>query len=272
MAHLAPFLIYILLLVFFRALGGRLPAHTLSAVEKAGRFVWMALLTHTAVYLLVVMRSLYRLRATLKSRYSRIETIDLSWLRYMAFAFFATYLVLAVLLLFLSHDHPLLSEDKTVSLVLSILVYALGWRGLFQGSAPLGALERAGAAVKYARSGASADEAIRLLESVRRLMDEEKPYLDPDLSLPALAEEAGLSTGVLSRVINEAAGANFYDFVNAYRVKKAARLLADPVHAGRSILDIAFGVGFRSKSTFNTCFKKATGLTPKELRARGSSA
>jgi AraC-like DNA-binding protein len=269
MAHLIPLFLYLGCLAFALAFPGALPAGLHSTLEHAGQFLWTAILAHTVSYLIAVLITVRDFTRRLKSHYSSIENLDLSWLRFITIVFIAAYSLIAVLLLALSHNHPFLPEDKTVSLALSLLVYALGWRGFFQDSKPP---EPAGKSPKYARSGISPGEANRLLQALRALMDEEKPYLDPDLSLSTLAEEAGLSVGDLSRVINEAGGTSFYDFVNAYRVEEAKRLLLDARHGGRGILDIAFGVGFRSKSTFNACFKKRTGGTPKAFRLKSPAA
>lgn len=112
-----------------------------------------------------------------------------------------------------------------------------------------------------------------LEESYRRLlsfMDEDQSFLDPDLTLPRLAERSRIPLKTLSRVINERAGKNFNDFVNEYRVRESCRLLeASP--EDRSILEILYESGFNSKSTFNDAFKKKVGKTPSEFRSSVAS-
>jgi AraC-like DNA-binding protein len=111
-------------------------------------------------------------------------------------------------------------------------------------------------------------------QRLQRLLETEKTYLVADLSLPVLAEQAGLSTHELSYVLNEGFGVNFFQFINAYRVEEAKRLLRSPQHQHLSIVGIAFEAGFSSKTTFNTTFKKITGLTPSQFlqQARTSNA
>ena len=102
-------------------------------------------------------------------------------------------------------------------------------------------------------------------QRLHHLLETEKVYLEADLNLPALAQRAGLSTHELSYVLNEGFGVNFSQFINAYRVAEAQRLLASAQHQHLSIVGIAFEAGFSSKTTFNTAFKKVTGLTPSQF-------
>jgi AraC-like DNA-binding protein len=102
-------------------------------------------------------------------------------------------------------------------------------------------------------------------QQLLRLLETEKLYLEADLSLPALAQRTGLSTHELSYVLNEGFGVNFFQFINAYRVAEAQRLLASAQHQHLSMVGIAFEAGFSSKTTFNTTFKKVTGLTPSQF-------
>ena len=50
-------------------------------------------------------------------------------------------------------------------------------------------------------------------------MEENKPYLDPELSLQKLARQLGIQANALSRLINDGTGRNFNDFINVYRVQ-----------------------------------------------------
>ena len=100
---------------------------------------------------------------------------------------------------------------------------------------------------------------------LRQLMETEKVYLEADLSLPALARKTGLSTHELSYVLNEGFGINFFQFINGYRVEEAKRLLCSAQHKHLSIVGIAFEAGFSSKTTFNTTFKKSTGMSPSQF-------
>ncbi|WP_210519352.1 helix-turn-helix domain-containing protein [Hymenobacter terricola] len=102
-------------------------------------------------------------------------------------------------------------------------------------------------------------------EKLLRLMADEQPWLEPELTLAELAHRLHTNTSLLSRVINTGCGQNFNDFVNSYRVAEAERKLQNPRLAHYSLVGIALESGFNSKSTFNRVFKKLTGRTPGEV-------
>ncbi len=99
-------------------------------------------------------------------------------------------------------------------------------------------------------------------QNLIRLMQDEKLYTDVELTLQKVSEQLGISSGYLSRIINEKEHKNFFEFVNAYRVQEVKRKLVDKEYLHYSIFGIALESGFKSKSTFNTVFKRMTGYTP----------
>jgi AraC-like DNA-binding protein len=101
---------------------------------------------------------------------------------------------------------------------------------------------------------------------ILQLMENEKIYLDDELSLPKLASLMSLSPNDLSYLINEGFNENFFQFINKYRVEEAKKLLLSDKYAHLNILGLAFESGFGSKSTFNATFKKMTGLSPSEFQ------
>jgi AraC-like DNA-binding protein len=98
------------------------------------------------------------------------------------------------------------------------------------------------------------------------LMEGKKPHLNPLLSLSDLANKMAIPHRDLSQVINEAFNKNFYDFINLYRIADCKRIFEDYSNNSKTILEIAYEVGFNSKSAFNRAFKKHTGITPKEYK------
>ncbi|MEO1487678.1 MAG: AraC family transcriptional regulator, partial [Bacteroidota bacterium] len=102
------------------------------------------------------------------------------------------------------------------------------------------------------------------IEQLSHFMSSTKPYLEDTLTLQKLAEQIGLPEKQLSFLINRVIGKHFFDYVNGYRIEEAKRLLKDKE---RNIQQVMYDVGFNSKSSFNTAFKKDTSLTPSAYRA-----
>jgi AraC-like DNA-binding protein len=103
-------------------------------------------------------------------------------------------------------------------------------------------------------------------ERLVHLMEQTKPYLDNELSLPKLADLFQTNTHQLSYLINKGFNENFNDFVNRYRVEESKRLLKDTNLIHLNMVGIALEAGFNSKTAFNSAFKKFTGYTPTAFR------
>ena len=93
-------------------------------------------------------------------------------------------------------------------------------------------------------------------------MQEEKPYLNPQLNVQDLAKQLGIPSRQLSEIVNQYFGQNFAEFVNSYRLSEAEKRFQEPQDPKETILEVMYAVGFNSKSSFNTLFKERTGLTP----------
>ncbi|SFN49020.1 Helix-turn-helix domain-containing protein [Chryseobacterium oleae] len=102
------------------------------------------------------------------------------------------------------------------------------------------------------------------LKSLLQFMETEKPYLDDKLTLQKLAEQIHLPEKQLSLLINQHTGKHFFDFINEFRINDAKTLLKE--QSQLTVLEILYEVGFNSKSSFYTAFKKETNLTPTDYR------
>lgn len=118
--------------------------------------------------------------------------------------------------------------------------------------------------VKYQHSALDCERRSKILDQIEKLFRHEKCYRDSRLNLDLLCKHLGDLPYVVSQAINESEYQNFYSLVNGYRVAEAKVLLRQEVE--RPILDIAYAVGYNSKSTFNTAFKKRTGCSPSDYR------
>jgi AraC-like DNA-binding protein len=125
---------------------------------------------------------------------------------------------------------------------------------------------------KYEKSTLTPERSAKYLDKLVNFMEKEKPYTDGDLTIQKLAERLAIPANHLSQTINERLGQTFSDFVNSYRVEAAKRKLLDPASRHLSVLGIAEEVGFNSKSSFNSVFKKHTNMTPSEFRNQNNGA
>ena len=75
-----------------------------------------------------------------------------------------------------------------------------------------------------------------------------------------------LNTVKVSNLLNTGFHKNYNDFINEYRIEKAKEILSDASKNKVTVLEILYEVGFNSKSSFNTAFKKHTNQTPTEFR------
>jgi YesN/AraC family two-component response regulator len=116
------------------------------------------------------------------------------------------------------------------------------------------------------RTSIAEEKITDIAASITRLMEVSKPYLQSELTLQDLADMLAIPSYQVTQSINEGLSKNFYDLVNGYRVEEAKRLLADPASRNSKILTVGMDAGFNSKTTFNTVFKKFTGLTPSEYK------
>ncbi len=97
-------------------------------------------------------------------------------------------------------------------------------------------------------------------------MEENKPYLDIDLTIHDLSGALNIPRHYLTQIINEKLNRNFYQFINEYRVEEVKRLLQDPAYKKYTFTAIAFEAGFNSKSSFNSVFKETVGKTPSQYK------
>lgn len=91
----------------------------------------------------------------------------------------------------------------------------------------------------------------------------EKHYMN-DLSLDHLAELMNLHPNYISSLFKKVTGDTFVNYLNAFRIKEAQKLLG--THRHLSVSEIGRRVGFENKHYFTKVFKKYTGITPGAYR------
>ncbi|MBQ7471866.1 MAG: helix-turn-helix domain-containing protein [Prevotella sp.] len=117
---------------------------------------------------------------------------------------------------------------------------------------------------KYQKSRMDQHEGEELSRRLLELMENEKPFLRPDLQMADLAKSLGCSSHVLSQVFTQFIRRSYYDFIAEYRIAEFKRRAVDPAYSRYTITALAELCGFRSRNPFLVAFKKFTGVSPKQ--------
>ena len=117
--------------------------------------------------------------------------------------------------------------------------------------------------IKYQRVHIDEEECHDIVERLRRYIEKDKVYLNPDLKMSDLADYLHLSPSKLSQVFSLYLKENWYDFINAYRLNEFKRLVAEGACKQYPLLALSAKCGFK-KSSFFTTFRKVEGMTPTE--------
>lgn len=105
-----------------------------------------------------------------------------------------------------------------------------------------------------------------LMETINKLIEEEKVYLDPYFDMEALSQRMGVHRNLISKTINTVYNKPFSSFLNECRVRHAIHLLSDPANDHQSLEAISLDAGFATRSTFYRAFKAQTGINPTNYR------
>ncbi|MBW6536710.1 MAG: helix-turn-helix domain-containing protein [Mariniphaga sp.] len=276
--HFIPFILfnlYLLISLFFPETSARIRLdHSNEHGHAPLLFNFFLLITALSgpFYFLLAVRLFKKLDVRILRNFSTPKNSNLAWLRTLVYVFGAVWTAL-MLFAILHHIFQLFSWmfcTHGLALSLSVFILLIGYFGLRQKEIFHSGLDydlsNSPEKVKYASTGLSAENARQTGERLKALMKTEKPFLNPELSLPQLAEMLDVPAYQLSQVINSNFNQNYFDFVNTYRVEEVKTKICDPAFGHLSFLGIAFESGFNSKSAFNRIFKKTTGKTPTHYR------
>ena len=107
-----------------------------------------------------------------------------------------------------------------------------------------------------------------LYNKTKTFLESSKYYKEPELRLNDLAEKMEVPNRDLSKVINLCSQANFYEFINDLRINEVKHILSINPDPKLTISEVMYDVGYNSKSSFNTAFKKRIGITPLQYRKK----
>ena len=221
-----------------------------------------------AVYPVLSILAVHRYRMNLKNEFSTIDSRKrITWLLFVL-SFNTVYWVSSLAIgIYNTYTGKAAFVGVFNYTILLALNYILGFYGLKQEKVV--ALEPEEGEGKYKRSRLRKDYKERVKQRLLALFEKERPYMESELTVNAVAARLKVPRHVLTEVLNTSLDKNFYQFVNEYRVEAVKEMLADPQKRHLSIEALGFECGFNSKSTFFSVFKSITGTTPSGYRAEG---
>lgn len=208
--------------------------------------------------------------------FSNLKEITLLWLRKLIIYYRLLWIVwvpfVATFLLFFRFQLLYLSIVLALYFLMLVLVYLTLWIGLegFGRGNLIFVKHIEEKAENKNFSKLTAHEIQSQVERINQLMVLEKIYLNENLNLRDFALHLRADPNLISFILNNHLGSNFYDFVNRYRIEEVKSKLNNPAYKHLSLLGIALESGFNSKTTFNRVFKQITGITPTEFQKKNA--
>ncbi|MBT8221350.1 MAG: helix-turn-helix domain-containing protein [Bacteroidia bacterium] len=224
------------------------------------------------LYTIFSIRTLNQHSEKLKTRLSNIDEESLEWLAKFLRGLFIVCVIFLVFEVGLEKQLEIFGNDESdlaivipflalVGLIVYAGISALRQKIIFVDTEVNNVISNK---PKYEFSNLTEEKSKKYLDTLIKVMEAQRPYLEPKLTIGELSQKVGIPSNDLSRLINENLNQNFFDFVNSYRVKEFQILAKKPGSKQYTLLSLAYDSGFNSKSTFNAIFKKITGMTPSQ--------
>ncbi|SHK71510.1 transcriptional regulator, AraC family [Chryseobacterium polytrichastri] len=276
--HLLPFLVAnIILIPHFYGVDG---ASKISFIENRQHMIELQfnhILIHIQLmaYIVAVFMILRKAKKLYLENYAGASVNSYHWLFQFTVLLTILYLITLLKNIFKFSDYPYISEWIKIGLLVFQL-FIVCWY-LFKALNNPGLFRNIDSKLKLTSDiileqknndqlAVTNEEYNEELVRLKKYMAEEKPFLNPSLTIQDISNDMDIPTRELSVLINHQLGQHFYDFVNTYRIENAMEILKDVTKTKVTVLEILYEVGFNSKSSFNTAFKKHTGNTPTAYR------
>jgi AraC-like DNA-binding protein len=263
--HFIPFILFALCLVpFYMRSGDYKVGYVISSWQSTPalhRVVSGLILLQELVYIVWSLRLLIIHSRTVKSVYSSIDDYNLRWIR----SLIISYIIVTGLFFVLRFTNAPIRPIHVTPFVIVIFIYVLGFMGIRQPEI-FSEIDGSRFAIKYSKSGLDTKKVDEYLNALLHVMEVDRLFIQSNLTLHKLADKLSISPNHLSQLLNERLNRSFFDFVNSYRVEEAKIMLRNPENNGLTMLAIAYEVGFSSKSSFNSVFRKHAKMTPSQYK------
>lgn len=222
----------------------------------------MLILVSIGAYLTVSIWQVMLYRKVIKNTRTNTQRFDLSWMQLLIFIFVA---------IFLADTWGAFNKNTEIITFLLLLSFVniVVYKGLQHSQAFGGITQQEQQSVVSKPMVPSDNEANQhTLAKLNAYVNNEQVYLNSNITLQILAEKTAIPARQISYLINRYQQQNFSEFINNFRIEAAKTRLKNPDDNKETILEVMYAVGFNSKSSFNTFFKKKTGLTPTEYKRK----
>jgi AraC-like DNA-binding protein len=265
LVHFIPFVLFIINLALrFWFIPEKEKIELMTSESFQSRWTYYFFVTVIAIsiptYLFFGLVGLVKYQKWVKDYYSTIDNINLNWLKNLflfGLILYSTFGLLHITKLFL----PIISYKsyQEVSFITaSGYILILGFFGHQQTS-----LFHSFYKIKSIAGKPSHIKPDLLFNKLETIMDQSKPYLNPELTIADLANLLEMDTGKLSEYLNKTLKQNFHTFINRYRIHTFKNYVESNKYPEFNIMGIAKECGFSSKATFNRVFKDIECITPK---------
>lgn len=223
------------------------------------------------VYIPVTLIKLIKYKRNLNNEFSNVERINFNWLLYLIIGLGIIWIVILFI-----------KDDRFIFGSASIFIIWAGFFGINQVTVfnqnvtrtienlqidtdiSSGISKSAAVTAKYQNSALDENAVSLIYKELVALLDEKKPYTNPDFKLSELANMLNVHPNHLSQVINSITKKSFYDLINERRIQEFLYRVTLPENKKYTLLSLAFECGFNSKASFNRNFKKIVGKSPSD--------
>lgn len=230
-------------------------------------FTTFVFIFYTLLYLAAALKLHHGHRQQLMERFSEIEQRSLDWFRPILLIWGAVWVMYAVEFSLSALGWRWFGSGVMLPIFEVIALAMFTQKALNQkvlNDSEKGQPQAEQAKQEQTRTALLSTEKMQLIASkLDHAMNEDKLFLQDNLSLKKLSESISESENHISETLSQFLDTKFFQFVNCFRVEEAKKALHN---SDKLITSIAYEVGFNSKSTFNTAFKKLVGHSPSAYR------
>jgi AraC-like DNA-binding protein len=232
---------------------------------------------YISLYIVLISKLIRNHQKNILNHFSfRSSRITFNWIKIVILLFMLTWAQLVFsMTLNLIYDTRAINAGLVLFINLALFSFAISYFGFIQPAIFFSDKEstllpsargknQVKPKVKYEKSSLTEMDAKENLDKLIELLENERLYLQPDLSIQDLSDKLEVQKHLLTESLNIYLGKNFYTLINEYRIAAFKKMIEEKMHEEFTLLALAYEAGFNSKSSFNMVFKKQTGQTPSQ--------